>query len=308
MTGDGHSIGSDGGASPGGKSTGGKSTGDFHCHSTRSDGTYAPTDLVDLAARNGVRLFALTDHDTLDGLDEAREAASRHPGFTLIPGVELSCDVPGTEVHLLGLFVDDRHEAFRTELDRIRHTRIRRGEQIVEALAGLGAPVSWERVRAIAGEASIGRPHIARALIEAGYARDVDDAFARYLGRESPAYVERERVLPADAIALVHEAGGFAVFAHPPFTTDYERIAGELAEAGLDGIEVYYRHYPPEQVEALRALADRLHLTPSGGSDFHGLDREHEHEPGTFAMPEEAVAALLDAARTRGCTIPTPTR
>jgi len=282
----------------------GRSEGDFHCHSTRSDGTYAPADLVDLAARNGVRFFALTDHDNLDGLDEARTAAARHPGFTLIPGVELSCDVPGTEVHLLGLFVDDHNEAFRTELNRIRETRVRRGELIVEALVGLGAPVSWQRVREIAGEASIGRPHIARALIEAGHATDVDDAFARYLGRESPAYVERERLSPADAIALVHSAGGFAVFAHPPFTTDHERVAEELVAAGLDGIEVYYRHYPAEQVEALRSLAERLGLTPSGGSDFHGLQRENEHEPGTFAMAPEAVEAVIEAARARGCTIP----
>ncbi len=285
----------------------GRSEGDFHCHSNRSDGTLSPGNLVDLAARNGVRILTLTDHDTLDGLDEARAAAARHPGFMLVPGVELSCDVPGTEVHLLGLFVDDRNEAFRTELNRIRETRVRRGEQIVEALAGLGAPVSWERVREIAGEASIGRPHIARALIEAGHATDVDDAFARLLGRDSPAYVERERVTPEDAIDLVHSAGGFAVFAHPPFTTEHERVAGELAELGLDGMEVHYRHYPAEQIEELRALADRLGLTPSGGSDFHGLQRENEHEPGTFAMPVEAVNALLDAARARGCTIPAPT-
>ncbi|MQC19018.1 MAG: PHP domain-containing protein [Chloroflexi bacterium] len=285
----------------------GRSEGDFHCHSNRSDGTLAPGELVDLAARNGVRTLALTDHDTLDGLDEARAAAARHPGFTLVPGVELSCDIPGTEVHLLGLFVDDRHKAFRTELNRIRETRVRRGELIVEALAGLGAPVSWESVREIAGEASIGRPHIARALIEAGHATDIDDAFARLLGRDSPAYVERERVTPADAIALVHSAGGFAVFAHPPFTTDYERVAGELAAAGLDGMEVYYRHYSAEQIDELRALAERLGLTPSGGSDFHGLQRENEHEPGAFAMPAQAVETLLDAARERGCVIPTPT-
>jgi 3',5'-nucleoside bisphosphate phosphatase len=282
------------------------SAGDFHCHSNRSDGTLSPSHLVDLAASNGVRVLALTDHDTVDGLDEARAAAARHPGFTLVPGVELSCDVPGTEVHVLGLFVDDRDAAFRAELDRMRTTRVERGERIVTALAGLGAPVSWDRVHEIAGEASIGRPHIARALIEAGHATDIDDAFARYLDRNSPAYVERERLFPADAIALIHRAGGLAVFAHPPFTIDHERVAAELAAANLDGIEVYYRHYEPDVVASLRALAEQLALVPSGGSDFHGLDREHEHPPGRFAMPDAAVDALLDAARARGCAVPEP--
>jgi predicted metal-dependent phosphoesterase TrpH len=282
------------------------SEGDFHCHSNRSDGTRSPAELVDLAYANGVRTFALTDHDTLEGIEEARAAAARHPGFTFIPGVELSCDVPGTEVHMLGLFVDTENAAFRAELDRMRTGRIQRGERIVEALGRMGVPVEWSRVREIAGEASIGRPHIARALIEAGHVADVDEAFARYLDRNSPAYVERERLLPADAIALIHSANGFAVFAHPPFTDDHEEVAATLAEAGLDGIEVYYRHYPPEQVEALRVLAERLGLTPSGGSDFHGLPRENEHEPGQFEMPGEAIDELFEVARERGCVVPEP--
>lgn len=280
------------------------SEGDFHCHSNRSDGTRSPAELVDLAATNGVRIFALTDHDTLDGIEEARAAASRHAGLAFVPGVELSCDVPGTEVHLLGLFVDPTDAAFRAELDRMREARVQRGERMVAGLAAFGAPVSWDRVREIAGEASIGRPHIARVLIEAGHVADVDEAFERYLGRYSPAYVERERLLPGDAVDLIHSAGGLALFAHPPFTAGYELVAEDLAGHGLDGIEVYYRHYDDEQVEALLQLARRLDLVPSGGSDFHGLQREHEHEPGQFEMPSDAVAGLIAAARERGCAVP----
>ncbi len=286
----------------------GRGAGDFHCHSSRSDGTLAPRDLVDLAAANGVRVLALTDHDTLDGLDEAREAASRHPGMRLVPGVELSCDVPGTEVHVLGLFIDPGDAAFRAELERMRAARVQRGERIVAALMALGAPVSWERVREIAGEASIGRPHIARALIEAGHVADIDEAFARYLGRTSPAYVERERLLPADAVRLIHAAGGLAVFAHPPFTIDHERVAGELAAAGLDGLEVYYRHYPDDTIEALLALAGQLGLLPTGGSDYHGLTRDHEVQPGRHPIPDAAVERILEAAAARGCRIPEPAR
>lgn len=286
----------------------GRSTGDFHCHSNRSDGTLSPTALVDLAAANGVRVFALTDHDTLDGLDEARAAVSRHPGMRLVPGVELACDVPGTEVHMLGLFVNDRDEAFRSALDRMRTGRIARGERIVAELVKLNAPVSWQRVREIAGEASIGRPHIARALVEAGHVASTDEAFTRLLDRNSPAYVERERLLPADAVRLIHAAGGLAVFAHPPFTDDYVPVAEAMATVGLDGMEVYYSHYDAETVASLLALAERLGLLPAGGSDYHGLQREHEHEPGAFAMPRDAVDALIEAARARGCAFPAATR
>lgn len=283
------------------------SVGDFHCHSDRSDGTRSPADLVDLAASHGVRTFALTDHDTIDGLDEAAEAVARHPGMRLIPGVEFGCYEPGTEVHILGLFIDPSNAPFRTEIADAQRMRIERGEAITAALASLGAPVSWDRVREIAGEASVGRPHFARALIEAGHVADVNEAFDRFLGRDSPAYIEGKRLMPHDAIDLIHGAGGLAVFAHPFFTAEHERIAEDLAAHGLDGMEVYYRHYDAEQVAALRVLAGRLGLVPSGGSDFHGLQRADEHEPGDFDMPEEAVERLLDAARERGSVVPEPT-
>ncbi len=281
--------------------------GDFHCHSSRSDGTRTPTDIVRLAASRGVRTLALTDHDTLLGLDEARAAADAIPGFRLVPGVELSCDLPGTELHLLGLFVDDERRGFVDELDRMRTARAARAELIVAALQQLGAPVRWERVQAIAGEASIGRPHVARALIEAGHVENIDEAFDRYLDSSSPAYVARERLHPTAAIELIHSGGGVAVFAHPPFTTEHETRLPDLVGAGLFGMEVYYRHYDEATVAALRSLAEEYSLVASGGSDFHGLDRDHEHEPGDIPLPDDAVARLLEAAAARGCTIPEAT-
>ena len=142
------------------------SRGDFHTHSTRSDGTLAPAELVRLAWRNGVRVLALTDHDTLEGIAEAREAAADLPGMRLVPGVELSCDLPGTELHILGLFVDPEHAAFTAELARFREGRVERGRAIVGALERLGAPIDWRRVQEIAGDASIGRPHIAQEVVE----------------------------------------------------------------------------------------------------------------------------------------------
>ena len=283
------------------------SIGDFHTHSTRSDGKLAPAALVDLAARRGVRVLALTDHDTLDGLDEAIAAAARHPGFTLLPGVELSCDVPGTDVHMLGLCInrDDAH--LRTELERFRRGRIERATKMVEALAGLGAPIEWSRVQEIAGEASVGRPHVAQALLERGHVQTFEEAFDRFLGRNGPAYFERERLAPAEAIALIRGAGGLPVFAHPSFTQEYEQVATQLAAAGLFGMEVYYKAYTPDVVDSLHALAERLGLFTMGGSDFHGIARNDERDPGDIPLPDAVVTAFLDAARAAGCAVPAPT-
>ncbi len=282
------------------------SIGDFHTHSTRSDGRLSPAELVDLAAARGVRVMALSDHDTVDGLDEARIAAARHPGFLLLPAVELSCDVPGTEVHMLGLCIDPDDAPLRSSLERFRRGRIERAERMVSALARLGAPIEWQRVREIAGEASVGRPHVAHALLERGHVQTFDEAFERFLGRNGPAYVEREKLAPAEAIAMVRDAGGVAVFAHPSFTEGYEEIATTLSSQGLFGMEVYYKAYTPDVVESLRTLAERLGLFTSGGSDFHGIDRKDERGPGDIPLPDTVVEAFIKAARSLGCNVPEP--
>ena len=282
------------------------STGDFHTHSTRSDGKLPATALVDLAAGRGVRVMALTDHDTLDGIEEAEAAAAHHPGFLLVPGVELSCDVPGTEVHILGFLIDRADEALQQRLRSFREGRIDRARRIIEVLERLGAPIEWARVQEIAGEASVGRPHIAQALLERGHVQTFEEAFERFIGRDGPAYAEREKLTPAEAIALIRSAGGLAVFAHPSFTRDYERVAEELAGVGLFGLEAYYKHYEPELVARLVALAAEHSLFALGGSDFHGIDREDEREPGDIPLPDEVVEAFLVAARERGCRVPEP--
>ena len=280
--------------------------GDFHTHSTRSDGRLSPAALVDLAASRGVRVMALADHDTLDGLEEARAAAARHPGFLLIPAVEISCDQPGTELHMLGLFVDPTNAHLRAELDRFRTGRISRGQRIIALLEEAGAPISWERVQEIAGEASIGRPHFAQALVEAGHVATIGEAFDRFLGHGAPAYVDRETLGPAEAIAMIRGAGGLPVFAHPSFTKNYVAVAEELARLGVFGMEVYYKAYPPELVEELRLLAERLGLFTLGGSDYHALARDDEREPGDIPLPDAVVEALLARAEELGCTVPQP--
>ena len=282
------------------------SRGDFHTHSTCSDGLRSPGELVDLAASRGVRVMALTDHDTLDGLEEAEAAAARYPGFTLVPGVELSCDVPGTEVHILGYFIDRERRELREQLRQFRQGRIDRAQRIIDALEGLGAPIEWSRVQELAGEASVGRPHIAQALLEAGHIETFDEAFERFIGRNGPAYAERAKLAPAEAIAMIRESGGLAVFAHPSFTDDYPRVAAELAAAGAFGLEAYYKGYEPDLVAGLAALAERLGLFALGGSDYHGIDREDERPPGDIPLPDAVTDAFLEAAREQGCHVPEP--
>lgn len=273
---------------------------DLHTHSTFSDGVLTPTELVDFAYRRGVRILALTDHDVTDGLPEALAAAQGYPDLTLIPGIEMSTDVPGNEVHVLGHFIDWRDRTFQEELARLRDSRLNRARRMVEKLRQLGKPVAWERVEALAGEGAVGRPHIAQALVEAGHVSSVNEAFDLYLSRNGPAYVERERLSPREVVELIMSVGGLCTLAHPRELDHLEELLADLKSAGLIGIEVYYQDYTPEDMERLLALAQRFDLLPLGGSDYHGLGGPQEREPGEIPLPEEPVQRLLALARERG--------
>ena len=273
---------------------------DLHCHSTISDGRLTPTELVDLAYRNGVRIFALTDHDTVDGLPEAFAAASRYADLTLIPGIEMSTDVPGNEVHILGHFIDWGNESFQEELVHLRESRLQRARRMVAKLQELGKPVSWERVREIASEGAVGRPHIARALVEAGHVSTVNEAFDRYLSRNGPAYVERDRLTPRQVVELLLSVGGLSTLAHPRDLDQLDGLLASLKEAGLCGMEVHYQDYSPPVIEKLRAKAQQFGLLPLGGSDYHGLGGPQQREPGDIPLPMEPVDRLLALAAERG--------
>jgi predicted metal-dependent phosphoesterase TrpH len=272
---------------------------DLHSHSTFSDGRLTPTQLIDLAYRNGVRIMALTDHDTVDGLPEAFEAAGRHPDFTLIPGIEMSTDVPGNEVHILGHFIDRHDETFLSRLEKFQESRRGRARKMVEKLVKLGKPITWERVQHFAGEGAVGRPHIALALVEAGHVASVNEAFNRYLSRTGPAYAERERLNPDEVIELLRSVGGLATLAHPRelrASGGLEDLLSDLKRAGLTGMEVYYQDYAPDEVEFFRLLAARFDLLPLGGSDYHGLGNPQQREPGDIPLPIEPVENLLAIA------------
>jgi len=273
---------------------------DLHTHSTYSDGVLTPKQLVDYAYSRGVRILALTDHDITDGIPEALEAARAYPDMLLIPGIEMSTDVPGNEVHVLGYFIDWQDAEFQRVLARLRDSRVDRARRMVERLAELGVPVSWERVRELASEGAVGRPHIAQALVEAGHVSSVNEAFELYLGRNRPAYVEREKMTPAEVVQLLRKVGGLAVLAHPrELEGQLDGLLPELKAAGLVGMEVYYQDYTPEEIQRLLAWARRFDLLPLGGSDYHGLGGPQQREPGDIPLPDEPVQQLLALAAAR---------
>ncbi len=276
------------------------SNADLHTHSTFSDGLLTPAQLIDLAYRNGVRVLALTDHDITDGLPQAFQAASRYPDLTLIPGIEMSTDVPGSEVHIVGLFIDWEDATFQTELSHLRESRLNRARKMVDRLTQMGKPVAWERVQGIAGEGTVGRPHIARALVEAGHVASVNEAFDLYLSRTAPAYVERERLSPGEVLQFMLRVGGLCTLAHPRELERIDDLLADLKEAGLVGMEVYYQDYKPDEIERLRALAEKFDLLPLGGSDYHGMGGAKQREPGNIPLPVEPVERLLALAEERG--------
>jgi predicted metal-dependent phosphoesterase TrpH len=269
---------------------------DFHNHSTASDGKLTPTQLIDLAASRGVKIFALTDHDSTEGIAEARIAAAKHEDFFLIPGVELSTDIEGDEVHMLGYFTFEMLENadLQAELAQFRAGRFERGRQMVEKLQALGKPIRWERVLEIAGDASVGRPHVAQALVETGHVATIPEAFDLYIGRNGPAYAEREKMTPLQAIETLQKYDAPAVFAHPSFTKSFDDVIQELVDAGLAGMEVYYKDYDPEMVQTLAAKAAKYGLLPLGGSDYHALNNPGEREPGDIPLPDSVAKEFLE--------------
>jgi 3',5'-nucleoside bisphosphate phosphatase len=273
-----------------------RSKGDFHTHSTASDGRLSPTELVDLVVSQGVRYHALTDHDSTEGIAEARIAAARHPGYTLIPGVEMGTDIEGAEVHMLGLCLGPEDAELQELLKRLRDGRVNRGFGIVEKLRGMGIMIKWERVQEIAGDAAVGRPHVAQALVEAGYVSRVADAFEKWIGRNGPAYVERDKMTPAESVRCIVDHGGLACLAHPADLENLDALLAELKAAGMAAMEVYYKDYPPETVGRLRLAAERHGLLPLGGSDYHGIFGVDEPLPGDIPLPDSSIERFLELA------------
>jgi predicted metal-dependent phosphoesterase TrpH len=268
---------------------------DLHTHSVYSDGTFTPTELLRVAHERGLDAIALTDHDTMNGLDEASDAAA-DLDVELVPGIELSTLYEGQGVHILCYYPDPDDAELLRELDRLRDERSRRGEHMVEKLQALGYPVTFERVRQIAQGGNVVRPHVAQALVEAGIVPTIKDAFTEeFIGAGGKAYVEKDALHPLAAIELIHRAGGVSVLAHPGTSREVspvsDELIGEFAAAGLDGIEAAHPDHPPELEANYVALAERLGLFWTGSSDCHGAI----YEPlrlGMRTTPREQLDAL----------------
>jgi 3',5'-nucleoside bisphosphate phosphatase len=272
---------------------------DLHSHSTASDGSRPPADVIAAAHTAGLVAIALTDHDTVAGIGEAT-AAARRLGVRLVPGVELSAVEGEVETHLLGLHLS-RPTEIEAGLAALRAMRHDRAERIVERLNALGVRISFAAVLEQAAGAAIGRPHVARAMVEEGWATDLRDAFDRYLGNGRPAFVSKERLTMADAIAMIHRAGGLAFVAHPGHTGTRARLE-TLAADGLDGVEVLHPSHGAEDVARLRAIADHLDLLPTGGSDWHGADTG-PRTLGSMRVPAEWLARHDARVADRGARV-----
>jgi predicted metal-dependent phosphoesterase TrpH len=269
---------------------------DLHLHSKVSDGRLSPSELVRYAHECGVTTMALTDHDSTDGVAEAR-AVGEALGMRVIPGVELSTDLPGVSIHVLGLCVDHQQPDFQRAVGQFREARLTRAQQMVDALGRLGAPISLERVFEIAGEGSVGRPHVAQALLEAGHIQSIEEAFERFIGRNGPAYFEGFRMEPREAVQLIHSAGGLAAWAHPNELDgrDWREFLPHVVAAGVDGLEVYYsKDYGPDVPRQLLEMCTRYNLLPTVGSDYHGF-AGMDSPPGSVHAP----ADLLDRLEMR---------
>jgi predicted metal-dependent phosphoesterase TrpH len=263
---------------------------DLHTHSLRSDGALSPVDLVKRAAARGVKVQALSDHDTLAGVAEAA-AAGTGLGVRIIPATELNTESEWGDAHVLGYFIDPDDAALEERLRWLRENRGNRIELMVEKLNALGYAVDLARVLEIAQGGALGRPHLAQALFEKGFVRRYDDAFDTLIAKDSPAYVARVGLDPFEAVALVRKHGGVPSLAHPGTVIDLDGLLPKLVAAGLAGIEAYYGQHSPEMTARCLARAREFNLVPTGGSDFHGRG-EHGADLGGVFVPLETIEHL----------------
>jgi predicted metal-dependent phosphoesterase TrpH len=251
---------------------------DLHIHTTASDGTMSPAEVVRYAKAKGLRTIAITDHDTVEGITEGLQEG-RKLGLEVIPGVEVSVDFAKGTMHLLGYYIDHTSAELLEKLAIVQQARVERNLKMIEKLRGLGIDIDLSEIREAPEDGQIGRPHFAYTLVQKGHAQNIQDAFERYLRKGGPAYVEKFKFSPQEAMSTIHKAGGVAVLAHP-FTMnqlqqkDLEDALVKLKAQGLDGIEAYYPEHSEGQTKVYRTLAKKHGLLLTGGSDFHGFNRD----------------------------------
>jgi hypothetical protein len=262
---------------------------DLHSHTTVSDGALSPTELVLLAAGSGIAMLAITDHDAVDALEEARAAAP--PGLEILAGAELTVHVADREAHILAYGIDVHSPALRAALHELARRRVERAREIVRRLQALGLEIEFDDVAAASGAGTIARPHVARALVDRGHVASLDEAFRRWLGRHGPAFVPKQALAPREAFDLIKDAGGVSSLAHPG-TFRHDDLIPLLVEAGLEALEVRHTEHSAARARHYAALARDLDLLPTGGSDFHGTPG-HRSRLGIPSVPDAWAEALV---------------
>jgi predicted metal-dependent phosphoesterase TrpH len=271
---------------------------DLHLHSNRSDGLLEPAAVIEAAQDAGLRAVALTDHDTLSGIEEAQQAAVEI-GLPFVPGIEFSCYDDSGSTHLLGYFIDPGHAELAEYLARARELRVERAQEMVRKLNGLGADVTLEDVKAQASEQGlIARPHVARALVAGGWVQSYNEAFYRFIAAGQPAYVPTWRLSPAEGVGRIHAAAGLAILAHGGKSHSESAIRA-LVDAGLDGLETLHPEHGPYEVRRLRRLVSQHGLLETGGSDWHGPHDGRRGQLASQPVPYEWYVRLRDAAGKR---------
>ncbi len=251
---------------------------DLHLHTTASDGVLSPSEIVRYAREQGLQAVAITDHDTIDGNAEALDEGAKS-GLEVISGVEISAQFDLGSMHILGFFIDIGNTALKERLSLLQETRAQRNPKMVEKLRELGVELSYDEILHASGGGQVGRPHFAQVLLRKGYVNTVQEAFDRYLGKGAPAYVNKFRFDPEEAMKLIREAGGIPVLAHPftlhiPSPHQLDALFGELVPLGLMGIEVFYPEHTKDQISLYKGLTQKHDLLVTGGSDYHGIEAD----------------------------------
>ena len=274
---------------------------DLHVHSNKSDGSLSPSDLVLEAKKKGLAAFALTDHDTVDGIDEAM-AAAKGSGVTVIPGIELSTEYEGKDIHIVGLFIDKEQPAFCDKIQEFVDSRILRNQKMCQKLTEAGCPLTFEELTAEYPDAVITRAHFSKILLKKGYVKSLKEAFERYVGDHAPCFMPREKITPVDAVRLILDAKGIPVLAHPLLygmgKDRLQILVDRLKAVGLEAIEAVYCTYSPSEEAQMRELAKKNGLLISGGSDFHGSAKPGL-EMGTGYGKLYVSGEILDALKKR---------
>jgi predicted metal-dependent phosphoesterase TrpH len=265
---------------------------DLHMHTSHSDGFYSPSELVTKAKESDLDAISITDHDSTNGIEEA-SSLGKELGIEVIPGVEISSEHNGKEVHILGYFLDYTNKEFARYLSFFREERIKRAERIIKKLENLGLDLDFEDIMAVSKNSAIGRPHIAQAMLNKGLVSSYFEAFNKYIGNGGPAYEKKVHLSPESAYKIITDAGGLSFIAHPGFMP--EDILKELIESGVDGIEVYHPSHTPQKIKFYKGIVSEYYLLESGGSDYHGGQRNDDDNFGKYFT----TFASLDAMKKR---------